>query len=464
MRGVPPIFMRAIVPRLLLLSLCLSPAGCSRWSGRGEPEPARGGDAAPGLAATMASASEPDAEVEAEDAAGADAEPVPDITAREINLERFRDAKFGMIFDWAPEIGGGWPTGGAPFDPAQWIDIARKSGARYITYPAMRRNGAVMFPVNYPPLLDLVTMVPDRGPIDGRDPLLELSQAADKAGLDVFLSFDLTRLDARGRLRGMNLSERARTEQVIRAAFERDPRALGIWLAGGRSSRADRRWLDALTRGLRAEHPGLLVGDANPRETLPAADLARRDTPRPEPAGWFGRGSAPAAPVVVEIARPVAASTEAPPGAAARPAEEILPELIRSAGEDANFQLVVRPGPDGRIAEAEAETLGKIGEWFDSFGESIHGTRQGPAGPGPWGVSTAKHSKIYLHYMGKGATTLRIGRDIGDVHEAYEFASGSTLECAPGAEGYELELPGWALSPLDSIVTLEVYDLPERNP
>ena len=40
-----------------------------------------------------------------------------------------------------------------------------------------------------------------------------------------------------------------------------------------------------------------------------------------------------------------------------------------------------------------------MGEWLKKYGESIYATQGGPYKPGPWGVSTHKGDKVYLHVM-----------------------------------------------------------------
>ncbi len=56
-------------------------------------------------------------------------------------------------------------------------------------------------------------------------------------------------------------------------------------------------------------------------------------------------------------------------------------------------------GPDGkgRIPEYSRKYLLETGEWLRKFGESIYGSSSGFTAPQPWGVSTSKPGKLYLH-------------------------------------------------------------------
>ncbi|MFC1497128.1 alpha-L-fucosidase [Verrucomicrobiota bacterium] len=71
--------------------------------------------------------------------------------------------------------------------------------------------------------------------------------------------------------------------------------------------------------------------------------------------------------------------------------------LINCAGGDGNLLLDIAPRPDGLIDPPMANNLKQMGKWLSKYGESIYDTRGGPYKPGPWGVSTRKHNKVFLH-------------------------------------------------------------------
>lgn len=45
------------------------------------------------------------------------------------------------------------------------------------------------------------------------------------------------------------------------------------------------------------------------------------------------------------------------------------------------------------------ERLAEIGEWMKVYGETIYGTRGGCVAPHPWGVTTQKGNKLYVHIL-----------------------------------------------------------------
>ena len=77
---------------------------------------------------------------------------------------------------------------------------------------------------------------------------------------------------------------------------------------------------------------------------------------------------------------------------------QLMEILLYTWGSDGNILLNIGPMGDGSVNPEEKERLEQIAEWWQSHGErSIRGTRGGPYMPGPWGVSTCKDDKVFLH-------------------------------------------------------------------
>ena len=142
------------------------------------------------------------------------------------DVEWFRDAKFGMFIHWgmSSELGGMWDgkryygitewlmrrgeimsedyKAAAPqfnptdFDAKQWVNAAKDAGARYIVITSKHHDGFAMFD----------SEVSDFDIVDatafGRDPLKELTQAAQQAGIKIGFYYsqnqDWTEADAAG--------------------------------------------------------------------------------------------------------------------------------------------------------------------------------------------------------------------------------------------------------------------------
>ena len=78
---------------------------------------------------------------------------------------------------------------------------------------------------------------------------------------------------------------------------------------------------------------------------------------------------------------------------------DLIRYLVRAAGSNANFLLNVGPMPNGRIQPEFVTRLQEIGAWMAKNGEAIYGTRGGPIAPQPWGVTTRKGNRVYVHVL-----------------------------------------------------------------
>ena len=79
--------------------------------------------------------------------------------------------------------------------------------------------------------------------------------------------------------------------------------------------------------------------------------------------------------------------------------KDLIQTLVGAAGRNSNYLMNTGPMPDGRIQDENIQTYKEMGAWFKIYGESIYGTRGGPIGPRPWGVTTQKDNVLYVHVM-----------------------------------------------------------------
>ena len=127
---------------------------------------------------------------------------------------------------------------------------------------------------------------------------------------------------------------------------------------------------------------------------------------------------------------------------------------MRAAGNDANFLLNIGPKPDGRIQPEFVERLEAIGRWLDRNGETIYGTRGGPAKPRLWGAMTRKGNRIYVHVLAWDDEWLALP-DVGKIKRATLFATQTPIETRVMNGGMVLWIPAAMRDPVDSIVVLE---------
>jgi len=76
---------------------------------------------------------------------------------------------------------------------------------------------------------------------------------------------------------------------------------------------------------------------------------------------------------------------------------EIIHLLVSVVSKGGNLMLNVGPKADGTIPDASVKCLKAVGGWLKINGASIYGTTYGPIAPQPWGVTTLKPRKLFLH-------------------------------------------------------------------
>lgn len=137
--------------------------------------------------------------------------------------------------------------------------------------------------------------------------------------------------------------------------------------------------------------------------------------------------------------------------------KELVHYLVKAAGNNANFLLNIGPRPDGTIQQEFAEHLHELGAWLRQNGQSIYETRGGPIAPMPWGVSTQKDNKIYLHVLKWENEPLSIPY-VGKIIQANIWPSKLPVVLTKKGNGYVLQLSEDAIDEIDTIVALELAE------
>ena len=150
--------------------------------------------------------------------------------------------------------------------------------------------------------------------------------------------------------------------------------------------------------------PGCLIGNNHHITPYPGEDIQifERDIPGENTAGWHSGGVSTTLPL--ETCQTMNGSW----GYRMRDqnyksVDELIRYLVSTAGRDANLLLNVGPQPDGNIPAAALERLAAMGEWLAVNGETIYGTRSTLVKPQPWGVTTHKDNKMWLHVFPEDA-------------------------------------------------------------
>ena len=78
---------------------------------------------------------------------------------------------------------------------------------------------------------------------------------------------------------------------------------------------------------------------------------------------------------------------------------EVIRRLVKAAGMNSNLLLNIGPRPDGQLPDEAVKILQDVGAFMHKYSSSIYDTRGGIVPPQPWGVTTQKGKKLYIHIL-----------------------------------------------------------------
>jgi alpha-L-fucosidase len=403
------------------------------------------------------------------------------------NLEArqwFQDAKFGMFIHWGvySVLGNGeWvmetrPISGAEyaklprffnpikFDPAAWVALAKAAGMKYITITTKHHDGFAMFGSR---LTDWNVVA--RTPY-GKDVIGLLAAECLKQGIKLF--FYHSQLDwhspdyfPRGRTgRHAGRPEAGNWEAYLnfmdgqlRELLTNYGEIGGVWF-DGMWDKPEADWHLARTYALIHQlQPQALVGSNHHKTPFPGEDfqMFEKDLPGGHTTGFNPEQSVSALPL--ETAETMNDSwgfnlTDEH----YKNVGEVIRYLVRAVGSNANFLLNIGPMPNGEIQPEFVQRLTEVGKWMKQYGDSIYGTRGGPVTPGPWGVTTQRGSKVYVHVLDWNQPVLALEELPGPIRSARMLRDGSNVEFSTVKGGLVLKMPEAQPDEVDRVMVLEL--------
>jgi alpha-L-fucosidase len=403
------------------------------------------------------------------------------------NLEArawFQEARFGLFVHWGvySVLGRGeWvmnnekipipeyeklpprfnPT---EYDPAAWVALAKAAGMRYITITSKHHDGFAMYDSKTSDY-DIV----DRTPY-AKDVLHMLAEECRKEGLKLF--FYHSQLDwhhpdyfPRGRTgRSSGRPEAGEWHSYLDYMDAQLEELLtgygplgGIWFDGW-WDRPDADWrLEKTYSLIHRLQPAALIGSNHHRRPFPGEDfqMFERDFPGHNTTGWNDQAEIGNLPL--EMCTTINGSWGYNEGDTRhKSVRELVHLLVKAAGYDANLLLNVGPRPDGTIQPEHRERLREVGDWLAKHGETVYGTRGGPITPRPWGVTTHKGNRVFVHVLDWPDKVLALPRPPRPVNAARYFADGREVPFTVDADALLLRLDPEAADPIDTIVELEL--------
>src|SRR5438034_71655 len=346
------------------------------------------------------------------------------------------------------------------FDAQAWVTLAKAAGMKYITITSRHHDGFSMFATRAT-RYNIVNWTPFQ-----RDPLKALAEECRKQGIKLF--FYYSQLDwhhpdyfPRGRT-GLDAGRPGEgtwpryieyMDGQLRELLTGYGDIGGIWFDGW-WDKPDAEWqLDRTYALIHELQPQALIGANHHRRPFPGEDfqMFEKDLPGGKTAE-FNKDS--------EIGDLPLETCETMNGAWGfnitdrryKSTRDLIHYLVRAAGSNANFLLNVGPMPNGRIQPEFVTRLHDIGAWLTKNGEAIYGTRGGPVPAHPWGVTTRKGNRVYVHILDWQDASLLVPPLPAKIRSARFLGSGRPATFTEGGFGVVLTLPRDAVDPIDTII------------
>ena len=399
--------------------------------------------------------------------------------------EWFQDAKFGLFIHWGvySVLGDGeWvmnnqqipiqtyeklPAFFNPidFNPAEWVNMAKDAGMKYITITSKHHDGFAMFDSKVADY-NIVKKTPY-----GKDVLKMLAEECRKQGIKLF--FYHSQLDwhhpdyfPRG-FTGGSWTGREEKGDMNKYLDYMDAQltelltnygdVAGIWFDGMWDKKDDEWRLEKTYSLIHQLQPAALVGSNHHRAPYEGEDFQMFEKDLP---GHNTTGFAPEQ-KVGDLPKETCETINNSWGFNLRDdknksIKELIQYLVKAAGYGSNFLLNVGPMPNGKIQPEHVVLLKQMGEWNQQYGETIKGTRGGPLSAREWGVMTQKGNKMYVHILNWHDETLTLPKLGKKVVSAKLFIDKTPVKFLENDFGLSIKVPKDKMNDIDTVIELEV--------
>ncbi len=352
----------------------------------------------------------------------------------------------------------------ADFNPAEWVAMVKDAGMKYITITSKHHDGFAMWGTKQGDW-DIVDRTPYK-----KDVLKMLADECHRQGVKLF--FYHSQLDWHNRDyyplgRTGTTAGRPSGGDWFKYLDYMDSQLSelltnygdvgGIWF-DGMWDKPDADWRIAKTYGLiHSLQPSALVGSNHHLKPFDGEDfqMFEKDLPGSKTAEFNAKSEIGNLPL--ETCDTINGAWGYNAGDKRfKTSTQLIQYVVKAAGNNANFLLNVGPMPTGKIQPEFIERLHTMGDWLRKNGESIYGTRGGPVKPRPWGVTTQKAGKIYVHIFDWPDEILALPK-LANVRSAAILNNGKAVEVRQVDGATLLRLPA-DRDPVDTIVVLASDD------
>ena len=141
--------------------------------------------------------------------------------------------------------------------------------------------------------------------------------------------------------------------------------------------------------------------------------------------------------------------------------KEIIQLLANVASKGGNLMLNVGPDGKGNIPFYSIKYLKETGRWLAVNGESIYGTTYGFIPAQPWGVTTAKPGKLFLHVLNKPQNgKLLVPGFTNQVSHVYALDGKRKLNFKRNDKDIVIDIPSSAGETANSVLVIEYSGAP----
>jgi alpha-L-fucosidase len=133
-------------------------------------------------------------------------------------------------------------------------------------------------------------------------------------------------------------------------------------------------------------------------------------------------------------------------------AKEIIHLLVRAAGKNANLLMNIGPQPNGELPQTALDRLKEVGAWLNENGETIYVTRVDKVINKPWGTTTTKAGKTYVHVLKQTDPVIYI-ENLGKIKSAKVFKTGEKIKFTQDSDNLILHI-GQIPDTIDHIIEL----------
>lgn len=412
--------------------------------------------------------------------------------ARDLRVAWHREARFGCFVHWGVYSGpaGVWrgrvggtysehlmrtleipravyleeivrPFNPTAFDADAWVQLMRDAGMRYLVITAKHHDGFAMYPSK------VSTYNLTQQTAFKRDPMAELSAACKKYGLKFGFyyshAWDWEHPDAIGNAwdYGKPGGESGWWEQhpelIARATKYVDEKSIPQIRELISLYHPDLLWFDTSSKtppelcrrilaAVREADPSVVI---NSRIGGGALGDYRSTADRP---AYF--------PEVFSHWEAIPTTNESygykPSDTSHKPAAHFVRLLAQAVGKGGNILLNIGPRGDGVIDPKDQGILRGIGAWMTENGESIYGCDRTPLPVQPWGASTRRGNRIYLHVFSWPTDGKLVVGGLRSTPLVARLLHGLELETRRlNPDDLEITLPARAPNEIDSVIALD---------